>query len=86
MLGHFLQFPLRGYEPMLQISCRRIYRRGYKKKLSDLSAKMSANIGNILATLKKYKNIHFFQFSKHLKQQEHQLNTLIYEYGKKSHI
>ena len=67
---------------MLQIWCRRINRRGSKKKLSVLSAKMSANIGN----LKKYKNIHFFQFSKHLKQQEHQINTLLHEYGNKTDI
>ena len=31
--------------------------------------------------LKKYKNIQFFQFSKHLKQQEHQINTLLHDYG-----
>ena len=35
---------------VLQISCRRIYRQGSKKKLSDLSAKMSANIGKIKNT------------------------------------
>ena len=34
--------------------------------------------------LKKYKNIHFFQFSKHLKQQEHQINTLLHEYENKT--
>ena len=28
----------------------------------------------------------FFQFSKHLKQQEHQINTLLHEYGKKTDI
>ena len=36
--------------------------------------------------LNKYKNIHFFQFSKHLKQEEHQINTLPHEYGKKTDI
>ena len=35
---------------------------------------------------KKYKNIHFFQFSKHLKQQEHQINTLLNKYGNKTDI
>ena len=36
--------------------------------------------------LKKYKIFIFFQFSKHLKQQEHQINTLLHEYGKKTDI
>ena len=70
---------------MLQI-CRKIYRGGFKKKLSDLSANMSASIGNISTNLKKYENIYFFQFYKHLKQQEHQINTLRHEYGKKTDI
>ena len=70
---------------MLQI-CQKIYRGGFKKKLSDLSENMSASISNISANLKKYENIHFFQFYKHLKQQEHQINTLRHEYGKKTDI
>ena len=36
--------------------------------------------------LKNTKIFIFFQFSKHLKQQEHQINTLLHEYGKKTNI
>ena len=39
---------------------------------------------NNLNKIQKYSI--FFHFSKHLKQQEHQINTLLHKYGKKTDI
>jgi hypothetical protein len=45
----------------------------------QMSEKISENIEN----LKKYKDNHFFQFFKHLKQQQHQTNTMLHKYENK---
>ena len=60
--------------------------RRVQKEIIGFYSNMSASINNISTNFKKYKNIHFFQFYKHLKQQEHQINTLRHEYGKKTDI
>ena len=46
-----------------------------------VSGKVSAeNIGKCRKTSKKYKNTHVFQLFKHLKQQQHQIDTLLHKY------
>jgi hypothetical protein len=42
--------------------------------------KISEYLGKCRKTSKKYKNTHFFQFFKLVKQQQHQINTLLHKY------
>jgi hypothetical protein len=43
-------------------------------------------IGKPRQTLKNTKYIHFFQNFKHIKQQQHQINTLAHKYGESTDI
>ena len=55
----------------------------------DIIGFIGENVGKhwqYIGNVKKYKNIHFFQYSKHLKQQKHQINTWPHEYGNKTDI
>ena len=44
-------------------------------------SKSRQKIGKPRQTLKNTKYIHFFQNFKHIKQQQHQINTLTHKYG-----
>jgi hypothetical protein len=46
----------------------------------NFSATSTENVGKCRKTSKKYKNTHFFQFFKLVKQQQHQINTLLHKY------
>ena len=57
-----------------------------KVKISKKSARVQKKsfqqkIGKPQQTLKNTKYIHFFQNFKHIKQQQHQINTLAHKYG-----
>jgi hypothetical protein len=43
-------------------------------------------MGKPRQTLKNTKYIHFFQNFKHIKQQQHQINTLAHKYGESTDI
>ncbi len=68
---------------MLQISCLRIYHRGFDIVNIGSIREISVNIGNISIASKNTKKIHFFQIFKYLKQQQHQINTFSHKYEKK---
>jgi hypothetical protein len=46
----------------------------------NFSATSVENVGICCKTSKKYKNNHFFQFFKLVKQQQHQINTFLHKY------
>jgi hypothetical protein len=54
---------------------------GPEKIVSAKVGKSRQKIGKPRQTLKNTKYIHFFQNFKHIKQQQHQINTLAHKYG-----
>jgi hypothetical protein len=55
---------------------------GISKKSARVQKKsFRKKIGKPRQTLKNTKYIHFFQNFKHIKQQQHQINTLAHKYG-----
>ena len=73
--------------PMWKTSCRQKYLQGSGLQLIGNIRENIGKYQQILAKFKKkYKNIHFFQIFKHLKQQQHQINTLPHKYEKKTYI
>ena len=52
----------------------------------NIISKKSAKIGKSQRTLKNTKYIHFFQNFKHIKQQQHRINTLEHKYGESTNI
>lgn len=53
---------------------------GPKNIISEKSTKNLENFGKQQQILKNAKYIHFFQIFKHIKQQQHQINTLAHKY------
>ena len=52
-----------------------------KKSVRVKKKSFRQKIGKPRQTLKNTKYIHFFQNFKHIKQQQHQINTLAHKYG-----
>ena len=68
---------------MLKKSASTKNRRGSGKNRFDKSRQ---KIGKPRQTLKNTKYIHFFQNFKHIKQQQHQINSLAHKYGESTDI
>ena len=66
-------------DPLYQCSKYRLGESIGEGLKSNLSTTSTENI-IISQDLKKIQNTHFFQFFKHVKQQQHQINTLLHKY------
>ena len=69
-----------NFKSKLQTLSQQKNRQGPENIVSEYLKNTSTNVNNISTDLKKYKNIHFFQNFKHLKQQQHQIDTLLHKY------
>jgi hypothetical protein len=63
------------------ISAELVRRKSQQGSGKNRFGKSRQKIGKPRQTLKNTKYIHFFQNFKHIKQQQHQINTLAHKYG-----